>query len=230
MESMAPFFILSIAVLIGVFVFYSIRKDKEENIRKLQLTRNLEFTPVEPDQVFTDRINQLYHQIPGKSIFELRNVSHMTIPDGEMFLFDLVNTAGEGDSNTEEQAIAVVSQYLNLPEFTIYPQLDIHGFGSKFANTLVRWVVSKVGDSLDFPEHLEFQKRYLVSSQDEQGTREFLDGRKLHMLAQVQLLGIHAGGDLFVLSKFDQVSKPVNRESFSERISQAVDVFQIFTS
>lgn len=229
MENLVPFLVLGIILLFGILVFFMIRAEKAEKGRKLQIARDLGFFSVEPDPSLTDRISQLYQHQLGESAFELRNVSRKQIPDGEMYLFDLVNTAGEEDSVTEDQAIAIASQYLNMPEFTIFPKVDIEGFGGKFANSLLQWVVAKVGDPLDFPDHVEFQKRYLVSSADEQGTRQFLDARKLQLLAQVRLLGIHARGDMFILSKFDQVSQTRTRETIGERVSQAMDLYQIFS-
>jgi len=229
MENLAPFLALGVIVLFGILVIFLIRLEKAEKQRKSQLALNLGFEPIEPDQALTDRISYLYQYRLGKSRYDLRNVSLKRIPDGEMYLFDLVNTAGEEDNITEDQAIAIISRYLNLPEFTIFPQVDIDGAGGKFANSLLRWMVSKVGDPVGFPDHPKFQKRYLVSSADEQGTRQFLDDRRLHLLAQVRLLGIHASGDLFVLSKLDPVSQPRTREAISERVTQAMDVYQIFT-
>jgi hypothetical protein len=229
LEDLAPFLVLGIVALFGVMIFFMIRTEKRERARKSQLARELGFTLIEVTSALTARISQLYEKKWGKTNFELRNVSRKIIPDGEMYLFDLVDTAGEDDTFTEDQAIAVVSRYLQLPEFTIFPQLDIEAAGSKIANTLLRWVISKAGDPIDFPDHPAFEERYLVSSADEAGTRQFLDDRKLHMLAQVQFLGIHAGGDLFVLSKFDLTGKGRKREDLSKKVTQAMDVFQIFT-
>ena len=229
METLAPLLTLGIIILFGILVVFLIRMEKAEKSRKSQQALNIGFTPIEPDQSLLVRISQLYQTKKGITSFELRNVSHKGIPDGEMYLFDLVNTSGEEDSVVEEQAVAVFSQYLDLPEFTIFPQLDIKGTGGRIVKSLLSWVVSKAGDPVDFSDHPRFQQRYLVSSGDSQETRNFLDDRKLHLLAKVRLLCIHAGGDIFVLSTFDQAVNPRNNESISKRISKALDVYQIFT-
>lgn len=230
MEMLAPFLVIGVVALFGILAIFLIRKEKAEKNQKTQIALTLGFTPIEADLRFTDRIRLLYKKKWGKTNFILQNVSLKRIPDGEMYLFDLVNTAGEDENITEDQAIAVLSRYLDLPEFTIFPQVDIEGVGGQFANTLLRWMVSKTGNPIDFSDHPEFQKRYLVSSPDEQGTRRFFDDRKLRMLAQVKLIGIHASGDLFVLSKFNQDNQSNPRDTISERVSQAMDIFQIFTS
>lgn len=230
MEDLLPLLVLIIIIFFGVLVFFLIRAEKAEKSRKSQLAQGLGFEPVEPDKILVERIGQLYENKWGdKHHFELRNVFRKQIPDGEMYLFDLVNTGGDEESYTEDQAIAVLSRYLKMPEFIIIPQVNLEGFGGKFANSLLQWVVSKAGNPVDFQDHPKFQQRYLVSSHDEQGTRQFLDDRRLHLLAQARSLGIHASGDLFVLSKVDQVSQPRSDKSVSERVSQAMDVYQIFT-
>ena len=229
MEVFGPLLIILIILLFGTIFYFLVRHQKAAKTRKSLIARELGFTPIEPEDALSNRIFQLYQKKCGKTNFELNNVFHKRIPDGDMYLFDLINTAGEEDSLTEEQAIALISHYLDLPKFTLFPQLVAEGTGVNFTNRLLRWVVKKAGNPIDFPGQPDFQERYLVSSPEEDKTRQFLDDRKLHLLAQLQMTGIHAGGDMFVLSRFFQENQSLNRGQISKRISNAMDIFQIFT-
>ena len=122
------FGVLGIFVLIGLFMIRSERKDREA---KLQINRSLGFASIDPDPEVVRKISHLYRNIrlnrdASEGIeFELRNVFHKRMADGEMYTFDLVDTSGEEDSHIEKQAVAVVSPQMNLPQFVIFPKMDI---------------------------------------------------------------------------------------------------------
>lgn len=229
MEVLAPFFVVLIILVFGLVIYLLVRHQEAAKTRKSLIARELGFTPYQPDEAFFNQIIQLYERKWGKTSFELNNVFHKRIPDGDLYLFDLINTAGEEENLIEEQAIAVVSRYLDLPKFTLFPQIGDEGVGVNFTNKLLRWVVSKAGDPVDFTGHPDFQERYLVSSPHEIQTRQFLDDRKLHLLAQLRMTGVHAGGSMFVVSRFFQESQSINRDQISKRITNAMDIFQVFT-
>jgi hypothetical protein len=147
-----------------------------------------------------------------------------------MFLFDLIDTSGGESSCTENQAVAVVSPHLDLPAFAIFPRADIDGPLPKLADRVLGWVVSRCGTPIEFPQVLEFGKRYFVSSRDPEAVQRFLDDGKLRCLASTRLLGIHAGGDIFTLSHIDMLAKSTTQETMENRVEQARRVFSIFVS
>jgi hypothetical protein len=194
----------------------------------------LGFTPIDPDPELVRKITRLYSDIratgpngAGES-YELQNVFGKRMLDGELYLFDLVNTSGEDDSYTEVQAVAVVSPHLALPAFMLTPRSDMEGVVSMLGNQLLAWVISKFGNPVEFPESPQFERRYLVSSPDPGGVRRFLDEERLHRLAKTRLMGVHAGGDLFTVARIDLSARSLTQEMISERVSQAMDVFSIF--
>jgi hypothetical protein len=147
-----------------------------------------------------------------------------------MFIFDLIDTSGEDDSYTEKQAVAIISPRLNLPAFVIFPKMDIDGAAASIANNIFGWMISKMGNPVEFPHFPEFEQRYLVSSPDPDGTRQFLDEGKLGRFGETRLIGIHAGGDIFTLSRIDMAAQPLTKKMMSERVDQAISVFSIFLS
>jgi len=229
MDNLILIAVLGFLILFGALFFIMIRAEKKARQGKQQIALSLGFSPIEAPPALADRFNQLYQNLRSKSSYEVRNLSHKRLPDGDMYLFDLVETSGEDDSYTEDQSVAILSPCLKLPDFVIFPKVDMEGIGAKVANRLLQWVLSKVGNPVEFPQFPEFQQRYLVSSADPEKTRNFLDSTKIWMLSNTQLCSIHAGGDLFTFSKINLDGKTANIEAITERINQAIDLFQIFT-
>jgi hypothetical protein len=160
--------------------------------------------------------------------YELKNVFSKRMSDGEMFIFDLIDTAGDDNTCTEKQAVAIVSPHLKLPTFIIMPKAGADGAGSRVANKVLGWMMANFGSPVEFPQSPEFGRRHLVSSPDPDAARLFFDGNKLRRLAECRYIGVHAGGDVFTISRLDMVTKPVTTQSLAERVDQARGVFSNF--
>jgi hypothetical protein len=236
MEGFALAGVLAVVALVGLLVVWMVWSARKSRAARSEINRSLGFTPVKPAPDLAQKITRLYKAIyrhpilPDAGSLTLQNVFSKRMPDCEMMLFDLVNTAGDDDSFTEKQAVAVVSHHLNLPPFVVFPKADLEGSLNSLANKILTWVVSRSGQPVDFPEVPEFDQRFLVSSPDPDGTRQFLDESRLRRLAKSRLIGIHAGGDVFTLSRIDMASRPAPQEMIADRVTQALDVFSIFLS
>jgi hypothetical protein len=220
----------------GLIVYLMVRSERKAKVSKLQISQSLGFTPIDPDPDLLRKMNHLNEniranlKIPADGKFELQNVSRKRLADGEMFIFDLINTSGDSDSYSEKRAVAIISPSLNLPHFMIFPRAVIDGSIADLANKFLDWLMAKVGNPVEFPEYPDFEGRYLVSSLDPEATRLFLDSSKLRRLANTKHYGIHAGGDMFTLSSLHMSTGTLSLEMMSERVSQAMGVFNIFTS
>ncbi len=222
--------VLGILAIFGVVIYLMINSSRKSSEKKRQISHSLGFSPVEADGELMVRISDLYRQGDDKRTFELRDVSLKRMPDGELVLFDLVETSGEDDSYPEQQAVAVISKYLDLPEFLIFPKAGTEGSAADLANRLLGWVLSKFDTPVEFPEAPGFQRRYIVTSPEPDNTRRFLNLTVLRRLAQTQYLTIHAHGNLFILNNIDRAGKPPIYEAVSERVKQAMDVYVVFSA
>ena len=229
--------VLGILLLFGLLVVYIIYSERKGRAAKIELSRSLGFSPIDPEPELIQKIVWLYQNLrknghpPADDQFQLQNVACKRLPDYDLFIFDLLNRSGDEDSYTEDGALAVVSPHLKLPTFMVFPKADIDGKLSLMGNKFLTWIFTKVGNPIGFPECPEFERRYLVSSPDPAGTRLFLNESRLHQMAKTRLMSIQAGGDLFTVSRVDQFTKPVNdndKETMSTRIQLARDVFLIF--
>ncbi len=234
--------ILPIAVLLGLLaifglvVFAMVRAEYKAQDKKARISRSLGFRPLEPGPELAGKITGLYLALRKKGSptaagdYRLENVFAKPFPDGQMLLFDLLDTSGEDDSFLERQAVAVSSPWLDLPPFLVFPRAYQEGALAQMANKALDWLMSLMGQPVAFPESPEFEGRYLVSSPDPEAARRFLDGHKLRRLANTRLLTIHAGGDIFTCTQIDEAASPLSKSLISARVGQALELFSIFQS
>jgi hypothetical protein len=224
----------SIVAVVVLAVIFAVRSTRRAKVNRLQLQQALGLTPVEPTAELTSRVNRLYHTTrrtvgddPGTYV--LRNVSGRSMSDGALFVLDVIETSQTEDNLSESQTILIASPDLELPPFVMFPRVDVDGALPGFANRVIDWVVSKWGDPVGFPDSPEFERRYVVSSTDQEATWAFLAGELLRGLAETRLLIVHAAGDTFAVSRVELARKPA-LPLLEERINEAVAVFSLFRS
>jgi len=248
----------SIVAVVVLAVILAVRSTRRAKANRMQLQQALGLTPVEPTAELTSRVNRLYHTTrrtvgddPGT--YMLRNVTGRSMGDGALFVLDVIETSGTEDNLSESQTILIASPDLELPPFVMFPRVDVDGALRSFANRVIDWVVSKWGDPVGFPDSPEFERRYVVSSTDQEATRMFLArrggesapersrqeaarpnerapaGELLRGLAETRLLTVHAAGDTFTVSRVELARKPA-LPLLEERINEALAVFSLFRS
>ncbi len=228
MNIISLFVLLGFLVLFGLMIYlviFSRRKDLES---KRQVAQQLGLAPVQPDALLTEKISALYRRPGAKSRYELRNLSRKLLSDGEMYLFDLVDTSGEDNSWVENQAVAVVSSFLNLPPFSFFPKSDEKYALSGLANQIVEWGLSKMGSPVTLPEFPAFAARYVVSSSEPEATRRFIDEPIARYFSHTQMYSIHAGGEVFTFSEMNPRLDLRNPENLSRRVNCALEIFHLF--
>lgn len=224
---------LAIVAVIAALILLAIRSSRRNRERRQQVFGALGFSSVDPPSSLVEKISRLYHDTAlvrrGKSgRIRLSHVFGRRVGDGEMFVFDLIDVSGDEDSHSERQVVAVVSARLQMPTFLLFPKSDQTGGASRAANRLLTWLASKVAASLEFPGVPQFGERYLVISADTDRTRKFLDAALLKHFADTPLLLIHAGHDLFTLSRIGNTRQKI--EEIADLVGQAESLFRLFQS
>lgn len=227
MEQIAALVVLGMIVIFGFLVYRMVIASRKEIERKAQKISSLGFSAVEPGQDLLDRILSVYPEREKTPRYVVKNVYRKVMLDGEMVVFDLIDTGGDEDSYLENQAVAVISPELDLPQFALHPQVDMPGWASQMANRLMREVVGRYGELVEFPESPDFQKKYLLTSVEPERIRSFFQPQLLNQLAQTGLLGIRARGNVFTLSSFDPAQNSANEQAMAQRMDQAMHVFMI---
>lgn len=229
MENLGLALAAGIVVLVAVAILFMIRTERANRKAKIQASLALGFTPSAPSSELTRQIAGL-HAHPGASsnAYRLANVSSRRLPDGDLILYDLIDTSGSDSTTSEVQAVALLSPTLDLPTFGMFPRTDGEGMLAGAANQMMGWLLTRFGDPVEFPEVPEFGRRYFVSSHDPDGTRHFLDESRLSRLAETRLLAIRASGNAFTVSRIDPRAGAEDAQALGERINQARFVYAIF--
>ncbi len=221
---------LLIALVFAVMVIGSIIITRKETAKKTQLAQALGMTPVaQPDAALAEQIFALHRPTWGTATYKLRNVSRRPLADGELFLFDLVDTSGDGDSTTAHQAVAIRSATLHLPPFAFYPKVDTQQYAlGGLANKIVEWAVARAGKPVSLPEYPAFAARYTVTSDDPPAARRFFNERMANYFATTQFYTLHAAGDLFVFADIEPGFKTSDQSRMARRIDRALAMYQLF--
>lgn len=229
---METFTILAMLLILLIFaglLIFSITVTRRAKEARTQIMQALDMTPVpEPDSALLGQIASLYRVPWVTSKDELLNVSRRLIPDGELFLFDLLDTSGDSNSIIESQAIAIRSNTLRLPPFQVFPKVDMgkSAFGG-LANAIVQFAVSKVGAPVKFPEFPAFEARYTVTSTDPESARRFFDEDKIRYFSCTEYYALRAGGNLFIFTEIMPRFKLNDPSQMTRRINRALEVYQL---
>ncbi|MCX7755023.1 MAG: hypothetical protein N2117_07230 [Anaerolineales bacterium] len=221
--------VLMLLLFAGI-IWLAVTAARKERESKAQIAQMLGMTPLpQPEPALLEQIAPLYRTALGVEKYKLRHVSRRILPDGELFLFDLVDTSGDGESTTENQAIAIRSDTLRLPPFQLYPKLDTKKYAlGGLANAVVAWSIAKVGTPVQFPESPAFQARYAVTSTDPEAVRRFFDEAKTRYFASTENYTLNAGGHLFTFAEVDLSGKKDELERISRRINRALEIYRLF--
>lgn len=229
MEALTLVVVLLILLVFTGLLIFSITTSRKAKEAKAQIMQTLGMTPVEPDETLLTEISALYQTPGNKPRHSLHNVSRRTLPDGELFVFDLVDRGIESDSWIERQAVAIRSRTLRLPPFQIYPKVDASQYAlGGLANAIVEWGVSKVGTPVNLPEFPAFQARYAITSADPEAARRFLDETKARYFAKTEYFNVRAGGNLFTFAEIEPGFKTNDPAQMTRRIQRALEIYRLF--
>lgn len=230
MENITILALLLILLVFAGMVIVSITATRRAKEAKAQMAQTLGMTLVpQPDAALVEQITGLYRTPWEQSKDELLNVSRRILPDGELFLFDLLDTGGDSTSIMESQAAAIRSDTLKLPPFQLYPKVDTtkYALGS-LANKIVEWGVSRVGTPVNFPEYPDFQARYAVTSADPEAVRQFFDEDKARYFAKTENYALRAKGNFFTFAEIEPGFKMNDPARLTRRINCALEIYRLF--
>lgn len=229
METTTALVLLLVLLVFAGLLVFSITSSRRAREAKARITQTLGMTPVEPQATLLAQISALYQTPGNQPRHSLHNVSRRSLPDGELFLFDLVDRDIESDSWIERQAAAIRSDTMKLPPFQLYPKVDTSKYAlGGLANAIVEWDVSKVGTPVNFPEYPDFQARYAVTSTDPEAARRFFDEEKARYFAKTENYALRAGGNLFTFAEIEPGFKPNDPARLTRRINRALEIYRLF--
>ncbi len=228
MDIIGVLVLLGFLAFFGGMVYFAISAVRKEAEQKKQIAQSLGFSPIEADAHLADKIAALYRRPGARTRYELRNVSRRVTPDGEMYLFDLVDTSGEDNNWVETQAAAVISPHLNMPPFSLFPKADQKYAVSGLANKVLEWGMSLVRTPVDFSDFPEFNARYVVASDESSDwVSGFFDQRLTDYFSRTQNFMLQASGDIFTFSEMGTRLKVAEEGVLSQRVNHALEIFRV---
>jgi hypothetical protein len=237
-------FVLLVLVFMVAVFFLSILGTQKRNRKKMLLAKLLGMTPIsKPDVTLIEQISALHRPPGGMTKYELRNVSHRALPDGEMYLFDLFEKrwdqmeigTQEEDLSGPTQAVAICSASLRLPPFELSFKSNLQDDIQKISPLLAQqfrqvldWGESKLVAPVNFPEFPDFQSRYMVRSAAPKAAQRFFDERIARYFANTEYYSLRAAGDLFVFFENESGFDTNNQSLMTRRLNRALEIFHIF--
>ncbi len=219
---------LSFAGAFALLLLISVRASRRAAARRQNAAAPLGLRPLSaPDPALLQRISGLLHRAPGS--IELRNAFQRTLPEGDLFLFDLWDTSGGSSSPVAETAFALRVAGAAYPRLSLLPRLEETNPAAGLANRFIGWVAARSLPRIEFDTPYEFAQHYLVFGEDEPAARAFLDENLRSRLSNLRGVGIELQGEMILVSDaFRRISHERPAELSSE-LDRALSVFRMFT-
>lgn len=227
--------ILVFGLIFGLAIFYSILNQKRIEFQKRSAASSLGFVLLdEPSQEIQKQIILLF-SAPHRKRLKLSNLWYKRFLDGEIYLFDLMETSGEDSTTLADQGLLFVSPYLQLPRFLLHPRIQFGGKLADLANRFIQWAASYEGQPVDLSDHPEFSQRYFISGKDHASIRKFFTPDRLNLLTNLGSYSLQADGNSFALSKavyMDGQSRPegVVRDRLAQDLNLGMQLYSWLAS
>jgi len=188
------------------------RREKERSLilNALATEIGLDFLPAQDDALLAKmQVFSLFNK--GRSP-EIKNVMKTKTDNVKMTLFDYAYTTGGGEHSRRVSQTIVTLEHdsLSLPKFTLSPE----GLFSKIG--------AAIGfQDIDFDEHPEFSKSFVLKGEDEPAIRKFFDREKIEFFAQRKESYIETAHSFFIYTR-DGRKKP---EQIREFLKEGYSVY-----
>lgn len=217
------FFVLSILfgcvvgglAIVGVIVWivHQHEKKRTEAMRAIAADIGLNFSATKHEALLA-KLQSFTLFNKGRSR-KMKNVMTAETDLAQLTIFDYQYTTGGGDSSRthHQTVIAMESESLCIPEFTLRPE----GFFDKVGATLGF-------QDIDFADHPEFSRLFVLKGKNEEAIRHFFDAEMLEMFTHRQGMTINCGPGVFIYLRGGR-KKPEEIQGF---MAEGYDVFSAF--
>lgn len=166
-------FFVGMLAMVGSIIYFSIlgERKRTEALQSIAANIGLQFSETQSDLMDKLKAFPLFNIGHSR---KLKNVLRAETDAAQLWIFDYSYTTGGGkNSHTHRHTIvAMESDELRLPEFTLRPE----GILDKIGATLGF-------QDIDFEEHPEFSRTYALKGSDEASIRQFFDIELLNRLS-----------------------------------------------
>jgi hypothetical protein len=194
--------ILGVISVFALALNWMIRTERRKRCDRQQIAAALGFTPIEElDDVTVSQLIR-FHQHTHTQELIVRHAAERIEAGTRWLLFDLVDHSGDSNSTLVDAGVAVISEKLQLPRFSLFPRLGEKGRLNDFANHFLEMLIEKRRNRIRLATNAHFEERYFLLGDDEPAITEFLDDYRLSRLGQATYRHLEAAGDCFSYSRF----------------------------
>lgn len=209
--------IASIGIIAVALMLWSqhVEKKRSEDMRSVAEALGLAFFEAGHDQLLS-RLKrfQLFNSGRGRT---MKNVILGETEVATISIFDYRYTTGSGKNKTTyvQTVVAMESDSLTLPSFTMRPEHLFDRVGSALGF-----------QDIDFADHPQFSKQFVLKGEDEAAIREFFDAPLLDFFAARSGIHFECAPGMFIYFVARQKQKVANLRKFLE---DGYSVYQAFS-
>ena len=168
------------------------RREKERALilNALATEIGLEFLPAQDDELLAKmQVFSLFNKGHSR---EMKHVIKTKTDNVKMTLFDYAYTTGGGEHSrrVSQTIVAFEHDSLSLPKFTLSPEGLFNKIGAAIGF-----------QDIDFDEHSEFSKSFVLKGEDEPAIRHFFDRDKLEFFTQRKESYIETAHSFFIYTR-----------------------------
>ncbi|MCA9119506.1 MAG: hypothetical protein H6822_11095 [Planctomycetaceae bacterium] len=208
--------VLAMGGLVTAIIVWSLHVEKKrtEGMREFAGALSLEFFDTAPPEV-QSKVNrfQLFNSGRGRA---MKNVILGQTDAVSLTLFDYQYTTGTGkNARTYMQTVvAMDSERLQLPEFTMRPEHLFDRIGAAIGL-----------QDIDFEDHPSFSSMFVLKGTDEAAIRNFFDIPLLDFFVERTGICFEAAGEMFI---YYRASKRQPPDKMRELLEEGYSVYQAF--
>ncbi|MEC9094586.1 MAG: hypothetical protein VX438_17890 [Planctomycetota bacterium] len=192
---------------IGGIIYLGIRLEKvrREKLEKFASELSLDFHPTGLEE-----LQSLLQEFKLFNLGRSRKMTNVILGETEIIkvaIFDYSYTTGSGkeQSTANQTVVAMESNELNIPSFTMRPE------------HLFDWVGSAFGfQDIDFDDHPQFSKLFVLKATDESSVRDFFDQELLDFFTERKGITFEGIPGRFIYFKAGRRTKVEDMKSYLE--------------
>ena len=196
----------SIALVGGIiFLVRYAAKKRKEALMALATEMGLQFSAVQ-DEDLLEKMKMFSLFNKGRAR-KMRNVMTTETDVARLSIFDYQYTTGGGESSHtyRQTVVALESEALVLPVFSLRPEGFFHKLGAAIGM-----------QDIDFENHPEFSDSFVLTGSDEQAVRSFFDAKLLEHFVQQKGSCVEGASGMFIYFRSGQRKPEEIREFMNQ--------------
>ncbi len=201
MDSTIGLLILGLVILV-VFLWIGIRRNAKDRQLYQSLGEGLGLHPLSKlSRELSAQLTSAHRHTQSHSLY-LRNVFSKSLPEGELYLFDLWESRSGYRGCIEQCAFAILSPRANLPRISLFPRSAAPGRPGSPLSPIATWAMSPMEReiSLDYPG---FEEHYLLTGKDENAVHAVMKPALVDDLLKSLPVTLRAQEQVFTISAID---------------------------